>query len=201
MHYSDVFARALKDLRMKKNLSQQQLAEQMLVSRSAVSMWELGTRLPDINMIDRLAACLDVESRILLDAIRGEPNETVNIIVVEDVPTLLQCSVDMIQNVVPGASIAGFESGAEALSYAHPNRVSIAFLDIEIDEELNGLELARKLLEIHPHTNIIYLTNYAEYMKQAIYEHCSGYILKPLSRERVRHELTNLRFPIRGLDL
>ncbi|MBR0313482.1 MAG: response regulator, partial [Oscillospiraceae bacterium] len=86
-------------------------------------------------------------------------------------------------------------------SYAHPNRVSIAFLDIEIDEELNGLELARKLLEIHPHTNIIYLTNYAEYMKQAIYEHCSGYILKPLSRERVRHELTNLRFPIRGLDL
>ena len=201
MHYSDVFARALKDLRMKKNLSQQQLAEQMLVSRSAESMWELGTRLPDINMIDRLAACLDVESRILLDAIRGEPNETVNIIVVEDVPTLLQCSVDMIQNVVPGASIAGFESGAEALSYAHPNRVSIAFLDIEIDEELNGLELARKLLEIHPHTNIIYLTNYAEYMKQAIYEHCSGYILKPLSRERVRHELTNLRFPIRGLDL
>ena len=201
MHYSDVFARALKDLRMKNNLSQQQLAEQMLVSRSAVSMWELGTRLPDINMIDRLAACLDVESRILLDAIRGEPNETVNIIVVEDVPTLLQCSVDMIQNVVPGASIAGFESGAEALSYAHPNRVSIAFLDIEIDEELNGLELARKLLEIHPHTNIIYLTNYAEYMKQAIYEHCSGYILKPLSRERVLHELTNLRFPIRGLDL
>ena len=201
MHYSDVFARALKDLRMKKNLSQQQLAEQMLVSRSAVSMWELGTRLPDINMIDRLAACLDVESRILLDAIRGEPSETVNIIVVEDVPTLLQCSVDMIQNVVPGASIAGFESGAEALSYAHPNRVSIAFLDIEIDEELNGLELARKLLEIHPHTNIIYLTNYAEYMKQAIYEHCSVYILKPLSRERVLHELTNLRFPIRGLDL
>ena len=201
MHYSDVFARALKDLRMKKKLSQQQLAEQMLVSRSAVSMWELGTRLPDINMIDRLAACLDVESRILLDAIRGEPNETVNIIVVEDVPTLLQCSVGMIQNVVPGASIAGFESGEEALAYAHPNRVSIAFLDIEIDENLNGLELARQLLKIHPHTNIIYLTNYAEYMKQAIYDHCSGYILKPLSRERVRHELANLRFPVRGLDL
>lgn len=201
MHNSDVFARTLKDLRMKKSLSQQQLAEQMLVSRSAVSMWELGTRLPDINMIDRLAACLDVESRILLDAIRGEPSETVNIIVVEDVPTLLQCSVGMIHDVVPGASIAGFESGAEALSYAHPNRVSIAFLDIEIDEELNGLELARKLLEIHPHTNIIYLTNYAEYMKQAIYEHCSGYILKPLRQERVRHELANLRFPTRGLDL
>ena len=201
MHKSDVFAHTLKDLRTKKGLSQQQLAEQMLVSRSAVSMWELGTRLPDINMIDRLAACLDVESHVLLDAIRDEPNEVVNIIVVEDVPTLLQCSVGMIQNVVPGASIAGFESGEEALAYAHPNRVSIAFLDIEIDENLNGLELARQLLEVHPRTNIIYLTSYVEYMKQAIYDHCSGYILKPLSRKRVRHELANLRFPVRGLDL
>ena len=72
-----------------------------MVSRSAVSMWELGTRLPDVNMIDRLAACLGVESRILLDAIRDAPNEIVNIIVVEDVPTLLQGSIRMIQDVVP----------------------------------------------------------------------------------------------------
>ncbi len=201
MQNSEEFASALKELRSKKGLSQQQLAEQMMVSRSAVSMWELGTRLPDINMIDRLATCLDVESRILLDAIRGAPNELVNIIVVEDVPTLLQGSIRMIQDVVPWANIVGFESGAEALAYARPNHVSIAFLDIEIDEELNGLELARQLVEIHPHTNIIYLTNYVEYMKQAIYDHCSGYILKPLSRERVRHELANLRFPVRGLDL
>ena len=101
MQNPEVFASALKELRSKKGLSQQQLAEQMMVSRSAVSMWELGTRLPDINMIDRLATCLDVESRILLDAIRGAPNEIVNIIVVEDVPTLLQGSIRMIQDVVP----------------------------------------------------------------------------------------------------
>ena len=200
MHNSDVFALTLKELRSKKGLSQHQLAEQMLVSRSAVSMWELGTRLPDINMIDRLAVCLDVESRVLLDAIRVKANETVNIIVVDDAHTSLQCSVNMIQDVVPEASVTGFESGAEALAYARPNRVSIAFLEIEIDENLNGLELARQLLEIHPHTNIIYLTNYAKYMEQAFYDHCSGYVLKPLSRERVRHELTNLRFPVRGLD-
>ena len=38
-------------------------------------------------------------------------------------------------------------------------------------------------------------------MTQAIYDHCSGYILKPLNRARVRHELANLRYPVRGLDL
>lgn len=201
MHNSEEFASALKELRSKKGLSQQQLAEQMMVSRSAVSMWELGTRLPGINMIDRLASCLDVEIRILLDAIRGTPNETVNIIVAEDVPTLLQGSIRMIQDVAPWANIVGFESGAEALAYAHTNHVSIAFLDTDIDEALNGLELARQLVKLRPHTNIIVLSSRADYMEQAFYDHCSGYVLKPLTRERVRHELTNLRFPLRGQEL
>lgn len=201
MQNSNEFAGAVKELRLKMGLSQQQLAEQMMVSRSAVSMWELGTRLPDVKTLDRLAACLGVESRLLLDAIRGVSSEAVNIIVVEDLPTLLQCTVDMIRDVVPDANTVGFESGAEALAYARSGRVSVAFLDIELDEELNGLELARQLLELRPNTDIIYLTNYAEYMTQAIYDHCSGYILKPLSRERVRHELANLRFPVRGLGI
>ena len=201
MHNSEEFASALKELRSKKGLSQQQLAEQMMVSRSAVSMWELGTRLPGINMIDRLASCLDVEIRILLDAIRGTPNETVNIIVAEDVPTLLQGSIRMIQDVAPWANIVGFESGAEALAYAHTNHVSIAFLDTDIDEALNGLELARQLVKLRPHTNIIVLSSRADYMEQAFYDHCNGYVLKPLTRERVRHELTNLRFPLRGQEL
>ena len=201
MRNANEFSSVLKELRSQKGLSQQQLAEQINVSRSAVSMWELGTRLPDMSMLGRLAACLDVDSHILIDAIQSAPDEIVNIIVVEDIPTLLQGSIGMIQDVVPEANIAGFESGAEAIAYALANRVSIAFLDIEIDEEMDGLALARRLLEIHPHTDIIYLTNYAEYMTQAFYDHCSGYILKPLTRERVRHELTNLRFPIRGLGL
>lgn len=201
MHNSDEFARVLKELRAKKGLSQQQLAEQMMVSRSAVSMWELGTRLPDVNMLDRLAACLGAETRLLLDALRDAPSERVRILVAEDVPALLQRSVEMIRDVTPAAEVAGFEGGAEALAYARSRRVSAAFLDIELDETMNGLQLARKLLEIHPATNIIFLTNYVEYMTQAVYDHCSGYILKPLSRERVRHELANLRFPVRGLAL
>ena len=201
MQNAEEFAAKIRELRAAKGISQQQLAEQMVVSRSAVSMWELGTRLPDLNMLDRLAACLSVDSRILLDAVRDVPTESINIIVVEDIPTLLQCSVDMIRDVAPRAVISGFESGTEALDYACSNRVSVAFLDIELDEAMNGLELARQLLELHPSTNIVYLTNYAEYMTQAFYDHCSGYILKPLNRERVLHELTNLRFPLRGLVL
>ena len=65
---------------------------------------------------------------------------------------------------------------------------------------MDGLRLAGELTAINSQTNIIFLTSHAEYLQQAVYDHCSGYILKPLSRERIRHELNNLRFPVRGLD-
>lgn len=186
------FARTLKKLRSEKGLSQPQLAELMVVSRSTISMWELGQRLPDVGMLDRLAGCLGVDIQILLDAILDKSDASLNIIVVEDVPALLKASVSMIHDVVPSAIVNGFESGIDALSYDKIKTVTIAFLDIELDDNMNGLELARRLKQLNPYIEIIFLTNYTDYFEQATYDHCSGYILKPLTRERIRHELENL---------
>ena len=63
------FAVALKNLRREKGLSQLELAEYMMVSRSTISMWELGSRLPDVEMLDHLADCLNVDIQYFLDAI------------------------------------------------------------------------------------------------------------------------------------
>ena len=148
MQNTEKFSNTLRELRAKKGLSQQQLAERMMVSRSTVSMWELGSRLPDISMFGRLADCLGVEQQVLLDAAQGDPDATVNILVAEDIPALLQGAVRLIESELPEANITGFESSAEALDYARLNRVSVAFLDIELDAEMDGLELARRLTEI-----------------------------------------------------
>ena len=199
MQKTEEFANKLKKLRTGKGISQQQLADMMVVSRSAVSMWELGTRLPDVSMILRLADCLGVENRELLDIFQESEDET-NIIIVEDVPLLLRGTIRMLQEELPGVSITGFNSGKEALQFAQIHSVSVAFLDIELDDHMDGLRLAGELTAINSQTNIIFLTSHAEYLQQAVYDHCSGYILKPLSRERIRHELNNLRFPVRGLD-
>ena len=199
MQKTEEFANKLKKLRTDKGISQQQLADMMVVSRSAVSMWELGTRLPDVSMILRLADCLGVENRELLDIFQESEDET-NIIIVEDVPLLLRGTIRMLQEELPGVSITGFSSGKEALQFAQHHSVSVAFLDIELDDHMDGLRLAGELTAINSQTNIIFLTSHAEYLQQAVYDHCSGYILKPLSRERIRHELNNLRFPVRGLD-
>ena len=199
MQKTEEFANKLKKLRTDKGISQQQLADMLVVSRSAVSMWELGTRLPDVSMILRLADCLGVENRELLDIFQESEDET-NIIIVEDVPLLLRGTIRMLQEELPGVSITGFSSGKEALQFAQHHSVSVAFLDIELDDHMDGLRLAGELTAINSQTNIIFLTSHAEYLQQAVYDHCSGYILKPLSRERIRHELNNLRFPVRGLD-
>ena len=194
------FAETIKKLRIEKGLSQPELAEQMMVSRSAISMWELGSRLPDIEMLDRLSRCLGTDMQFLMELILGRTKEPVTILVVENIPALLDGSVAMIKEVVPSAVIKGFESGPPTISYCKKSGADIVFLDISLDEYMNGLELAKKLQDINPNINIIFLTNYTKYLEQAIFDHCSGYIVKPLTRHRIRHELSNLRHGKHRLD-
>lgn len=193
------FGTRLKELRTRKGLSQRQLAELMSVSNAAIANWEVGKRLPDLNMLSRLADCLDVEPWVLLSDL-GEPAEGPDILVVEDVPVILRGLVRTLREELPRARVQGFRTSAEALDYAAAHRVGIAFLDIELAGE-SGIELAERLKQRNPRLNIIYLTSHTEYTRQALDSHCSGYILKPLTPEKLRRELANLRFPIRGLEL
>ena len=193
---SEQFGNKLRELRTQKDCSQRQLAEMMMVSNTTIANWESGRRLPDIAMLTRLADCLDVEPYVLMDELHG-PSDPPKVIAVEDGPVILKSLIRTLGDELPGAEIYGFRSAAEALAFAHANRVSIAFLDIELPGE-SGVELAEKLSEIEEHTNIIFLTCHTEYMHDALNSHCSGYILKPLTRESLWHELEHLRFPSGG---
>ncbi len=61
---------------------------------------------------------------------------------------------------------------------------------------MTGLELARRLKDIYPKINIIFVTGYNEYAGDAMRLHASGYIEKPVTEEKIRHELKYLRNPI-----
>ena len=198
MKQEERFGSFLRDLRNEKGLSQQQLAELLFVSRKAVGNWELGNRMPDISMLSRLADCLDVDSCVLLDALR-QPAEPPGILVVEDVPVLLSSLVSTMRKELPTAEVRGFRTGAEALEHARASRVSVAFLDIELPGE-NGIDLARQLQAMNARINIIYLTCHPEYVWDALETHCSGFLLKPLTPEKLHREIENLRFPVRGLQ-
>jgi transcriptional regulator with XRE-family HTH domain len=187
----------IKSLREQRGFTQSQLANRMMVSRAAVSNWELGNRLPDISMLDRLAFGLDVDVHVLMDELRG-PESSPIVILVEDIGMILSSFVRMVGDELPEAEVWGFETVSKALTFVRTNPVSVAFLDIELGGD-SGIELARELVAVNPRTNIIFLTSHPEHMQAAFTDHCSGYVLKPLTPEKIRHEIAHLRFPVRGL--
>ena len=66
----------LKELRKEKNLTQQQLAEQLNVSGRTVSRWETGTNMPDISILVDLAKFYDVSIPEIIDG--GRRSEKMN---------------------------------------------------------------------------------------------------------------------------
>ena len=52
--------RFIAELRRKKNMTQQELADELRVTDRAVSHWENGRRLPDISLLKELAAFFNV---------------------------------------------------------------------------------------------------------------------------------------------
>ncbi|WP_295800290.1 helix-turn-helix transcriptional regulator [uncultured Treponema sp.] len=60
------FGEKLKILRTKKNMTQEQLAEKLFVSRVTVSKWESGRGLPNIDSLKLLAKTMDVSVDALL---------------------------------------------------------------------------------------------------------------------------------------
>ncbi len=66
----------LKELRKEKELTQEQLAETLNVSRRTVSRWETGSNMPDLDLLMEMADLYQVELRELLNGERK--NEPMN---------------------------------------------------------------------------------------------------------------------------
>ncbi len=188
-----LFADTLKKLRTEKGLSQNDIAKQLYVTNSTVSRWESGRRLPDASMIFSLADILGADVNILLSA-AAQSDEPPNIIMLDDNKIILNGGLPILEEVMPNASVTGFTKPSEAIEYAKENRIALAFLDIEMGT-VSGLDVCRELLEVNPHTNVIYLTAYGEYSLDAWSTGASGFMLKPITPEGVREQLKKLRYP------
>ena len=188
-----LFAETLKKLRAGKGFSQKEMADRLYVTRSTVARWENGSRLPDAAMISRLARCLDVDAGTLLSAV-AESDDVPNVIMVEDRSIILTGALQVLEEVLPNASVTGFTKPSEAIEFAKANRVALAFLDIEMGT-VSGLDVCGELLEIHPHTNVVYLTAYGNYSLDAWRTGACGFMIKPITPEGVKEQLKKLRYP------
>lgn len=191
---SEFFSDTLKKLRTEKGLSQQALADKMFVTRSTIARWEIGIRLPDATMISRLSEVLGVDANILFSAV-AQSDECPNVIMVDDRKLILTGGLTILEEVLPNATVMGFTNTSEAVAYAKANRIALAFLDIEL-RNASGLDLCGTLLAINPRTNIVFLTAYSDYALDAWSTGASGFMLKPITPEGVREQLSRLRYPV-----
>ena len=114
---------------------------------------------------------------------------------VDDEPLMLKMLEMAVKEAKPDADITAFRKQADLLEDAKQNGCDIAFLDIHM-RGMNGVELAKELKKVNPKMNIIFVTGFSEYKGDAMDMKASGYIMKPVTKEKVEQELSDLRFPV-----
>ena len=109
-------------------------------------------------------------------------------ICVDDTALIVEHTVSQCKDIKPIDDVHGFTRGADALEFIRSAPADIALLDIDMPD-MDGLVLAAKIKEINPDCAIIFLTAYSEYAVDAFTMHASGYLMKPVSKQRLEQEI------------
>lgn len=116
------------------------------------------------------------------------------ILCTDDEQFALKSLTEAVRAAAPDAAVKSFATAAALLDFARSNACDAAFLDIEM-RDMNGLALAKQLKEYNPRVNIIFVTGYSQYAGDAFGLRASGYVMKPVTPEKITAELENLRNP------
>ena len=118
------------------------------------------------------------------------------IVLLDDEPILLREGENAVRAAVPDAEIRSFSLGADLLSAIETEglKPDVVFTDIEMPG-ISGLELAVRVKSLCPDTRIVFVTGYSQYAVEAFRLRAHGYVMKPLTPERVREELDALPEP------
>lgn len=109
-------------------------------------------------------------------------------ICVDDEKLILDHIVSVCEEMPLIDEVYGFSRALDALEWCGKNFADVALLDIDMPD-MNGIKLAAKIKGKSPDTKIIFSTGYSEYAVEAFKMHVSGYLLKPVSKERVFEEI------------
>lgn len=119
------------------------------------------------------------------------------IVAVDDEKMALEALSNAILEAAPEAELHSFRWSEDALAFAEKSHIDVAFLDVEMPGA-DGVQLARQLTFYQPQMNIIFATGFGQYRDSAFDIHASGYLMKPITAEKVREELAYLRYPVQA---
>ena len=175
----------IKKYRMKRNITQQEMAYALAITPQAISRWEKGWSLPDISMIPEIVEYLGISADVLLGCKSSVENydddgyisllnqEQVDcifdyyatnkqrskkkkiVLVVDDVPFMRRMLNDIISH--EGHKVIEVASGEECLDFIQKEKVDVCTLDINLSA-INGIETLEKVKKINSKINVIMLS-------------------------------------------
>ncbi len=114
------------------------------------------------------------------------------IFVVDDEEFALKDIQDVISEAIDDARIMGFLHTEDAIEAVESGeRPDLVFSDI-VMPGLSGLEFAHRLKEYSPDTRVIFTTGYREYAVDAFKVKAYGYLMKPISVDQIKDEISQL---------
>lgn len=121
------------------------------------------------------------------------------IIAVDDEKLSLEALVAAVKENLPDETVNAFRKTTDAEIFVGRNGCDIAFLDIEM-RDVNGITLAKRIQEMNPKVNIVFVTGYGDFTGEAFSLYASAYIMKPVTTEKIKKALETLRYgnPIEG---
>lgn len=151
--------RQIKKFRLESNLSQEDLAEKVFVTRQTISNWENGRNYPDINSLVLLSTLFDVSLDIL---VKGDLEEMKEQIKTEDIKKLSRDGkiytgliFATVVSVVPlnmylgiAGSVIWFFIAGVMMYYAHRIEKQKKVYDIQTYKEIVAFMDGKKLDEI-----------------------------------------------------
>ena len=108
-------------------------------------------------------------------------------ICVDDDRQTLQNILSLCEQLPRITTAQGFTEPEKALAWLRENTVELAILDIHMPE-LDGFALARAIREINGDTAILFVSAHAQYAADAWQIHPTGFVVKPLTEERLKEE-------------
>ena len=110
------------------------------------------------------------------------------ILCVDDEKQQVETTAAMCRELPDVDDVREFTGAGEALAWLRDHPADVALLDIGMPD-MDGLKLAAEIRRIRPDTEIIFLTAHPEYALQAYEVRAIGYLVKPVSGERLAADL------------
>lgn len=117
-----------------------------------------------------------------------------NVLVVEDEEYTLKFLEKLVSDHPMVDNVKATSNSYEAISLAKNYLPHVAFLDIELaaTDQLNGIDVAKAIANLSPHTKFVFVTGYSKYAIDSFAVHPFDYILKPIKIEKVVNTITAL---------